>query len=310
MKIVAHDILCRTGDGDHQEDVAFLKVWEGDRFLLRGGAGDGATVPHNESHPLEFYNGKTGAELASQIYKKTCEEADPLESLGRILFRANDSVRLLHQVLLDLEGTEPGSKLHGLCFGAFEVKPMWTRIVWAGDAQVFVRFKDGTVWMTENELREHDAEMYALVRLYTKQAAKALELDPYTQDDTEKDRITNKMWEFFYEPLCRARDERINTDYPKSYSLMNGHPSAPERWRLKKFYTPHIELIGAATDGLFQPRSEFAALSDEEAAKRLLESVEKWGLEGYADRLEEYERQKPAGHVRIMEKAGVLVRLG
>ena len=110
MKIVAHDILCRTGDGYYQEDVAFLKVWDS---VVRGGTGDGATVPHSPSHPLKLYNGKTGAELASRCYKLICEQADPREPFKRVLIRANDSIRLFHQVLMGLEGAEPGSQLNG-----------------------------------------------------------------------------------------------------------------------------------------------------------------------------------------------------
>lgn len=308
MNILKKDMVCRLGDNNHQEDVAFLVV---QNSLVRGGTGDGATVPHNDEHPLELYNGKTGAELASLIYKRIFEDASPTEPLKRILGRANDSIRLLHQVLLDLDGTEPGSKLHGLCFGVFEVRPMWTKIIWAGDAQVFIRFKDGRIWMTGNEIREHDGEMYSLVALYTEKAASELELDPKTTDEKEQNRIRARMWKHFYEPLCRARDERVNTDHPKGYSLMNGHPEALSLWQMRKFYTPHIEIVGSVTDGLMQPRNEFVQLSEEEAASRLLGYIEHFGdFRSYADYLEGYERHlKSLRHVRHMEKAGVLVHL-
>lgn len=307
MEILDTETLCLAGDNNHQEDVAFLLVHDS---IVRGGTGDGATVPHSDKHPLEFYNGKTGAELASRCYKLTCGQADPREPFGRVLVRANDNIRMIHQVLMDLGGSEPGSKLNGLCFGAFEITPTWTRVFWAGDAQVFIRFKNGQIWMTKNEIKKHDDEMYSLVALYIKQAADELELDPKTTNIGEQDQLRDRMWEHFYEPLCRARDERINTGRPKGYSLMNGHPGAPLRWRAKKFYTPRIKLIGSVTDGLMQPRDEFASLSNRKAARLLLRCVEEHGsLKAYANHVEEYEWSKPVGHVRHMEKAGVLVRL-
>lgn len=333
MKVLDHDVFSRAGDDGYQEDVAFLYIFGGS--VIRGGTGDGVTVAHikgSKEHPLVLYNGMTGAEIDAQTYRLVCRESNPREPFRRILIRANDSIRLIHRVLMELEGDEPGSMLNGLCFGAFEVTSHWTRVFWAGDAQVFIRFKDGRVWMTENEMREHDNEMYMLIDKYFDQASRELGIPRRPKETTlrqllrripvlssilnwwrrkKENLLQRRMWVHFYGPLCRARDERINTDHPKGYSLMNGHPEAPSRWRTQKFYTPHIEIIGSVTDGLMQPWNEFAELSDEEAARRLLANIEGFGgLRAYAEYLEEYERTKPVGHVRHMEKAGVIVRLG
>lgn len=307
MEILSKDIVCRLGDGGHREDVAFLTVRDD---IVRGGTGDGASVPHCESHPLKLYNGKSGAELMARCYKLTCEQADPRELFERTLLRANDTIRMIHQVLMDITGSEPGSKLNGVCFGAFEINSVWTRILWAGDAQVFIRFKDGNFWMTCNEMKGHDAEMYSLIASFTSHAAAELGLDPRKATREERSRIRARMYEHFYQPLCRARDQRINTDDPKGYSLMNGHPGAPTRWQKASFRTADIEAVGSVTDGLMQPRDEFAELSEEEAARRLFGHIEEFGtLKRYADALGRYEKSKPLGHVQHMEKAGVLVYL-
>lgn len=214
------------------------------------GVWDGTSAPYSPKFPMEMFGGNhSGGEFVNGIIKYSFETVNSGLDLSHAISMAN--------ALLFFELKECGYececrtyKRPGATFAFMKTSLQTINIVQAGDCFALVVNKDGTFFITENQVHLHDMAMNRMI--YETQCAIAREKNiPEGEIEKYRNFIRAEMRDRFYPILCDARDKDINNPQSeRGYGLLNGQDNLFEMMTEYTFLTNEVDFVILFTDGM------------------------------------------------------------
>lgn len=239
------------GTANPREDRKFV------RYLpecLLACVSDGTSSPWVDAPYL--YDGSTGGQKMADVVVMSLLQAYPHSSLFSTLMDANrmGAAFLKEHHIPFNPGESPGA-----CVDMIKMTPEYLDVCHVGDTFTIVEFKDGKLFITNNQVFEHDKEMGAF----------------FTDCMTMCGGDRREAWKLFAPYLAEARRQRANIVGEYGYPLLNGHLNL-SMVRHERFPTNKVRRVFLGTDGAMP----YAQSGDSMAfGKKLIELFDQRGFE-------------------------------
>lgn len=249
------------GSSKYKEDGYFIT----DKYF---GVFDGMSAAYSPSHPPILYNGLSGGEYLSRMIEEnvlynSCMDLTPLALLKRINLLIRSSI-LVSGVNLEESGEIPGAT-----FAIANVNDDMVNIAQAGDCTAFVVNKDGSFFLSENQIYMHDVSANNELQRIMCQVAKEI--------GGEREKILGESWDRYYDFFYAKRKEDTNNKKSlNGFGLLNGQNGLFDFLVEKQFNVDDIKFLMLFTDGV-TPWDMVKSMSREEIASRMMQLYKEGG---------------------------------
>jgi len=255
------ELLHDIGNAKDVEDVYFA-----DQVSGVFGVFDGVSMPYSVKHPIERFGPNhlsSGAVVVREVVSRTlqarvCNYKD--EPLRDMIVSANHMVRFFQAMLgVPMDRTD---MLPGAVFAAVKVGKEKTEILQCGDSMALWVKRDGSYWITRNQVLVHKSELWEEWRRLKRKHRELCEGNLVAAYDA--------AWEELMPAYTEWR--RVNTNNRASqnwYGLLNGQPQSEACWFSAEVPTNELVSIFLFTDGLVS----YEDFSDENDLARYILTV-------------------------------------
>lgn len=230
------------------------------------GVADGATSLTDSL----YESGQTGGYIASRVLASRLQDVADGTALEEAIIQANDALRQrMQDAGIDIADKR---QLWSAAFAVFRVRETYVEYVQAGDCMLFAKYADGSYRrVTRDQVAHVDR-----ITLEKRREAIAKGL-------TEPGEIRS----YLYPTLC---DNRKKTNTREGYAVLNGEEEFSRFLEAGRLSRACLVRLYAVTDGLFHTLD---GVNPDEAWIRMLERIDKEGLEAYAHDLVRLEQADP-----------------
>ena len=187
---------------------------------------DGFSAPYGPKNPLTSPTGGEIAKIAKQTFDLYSSKEYPSYSLWEVISFANDQIAKIQK--RNDKSLNRADKLAGASFAAIKMNTQTIDVVQAGDSFALWVTKEEKVFMTKNQVFNHDTKMHERISSLMQKIAKEKNicLDEATAE--ERNEVRKEMWNRFYPYLSKKRLENINKKGADGYGCLNGQLSLEE----------------------------------------------------------------------------------
>lgn len=244
---------------------------------------DGTSGVYLPTDGPKMYGNRSGGQIASQSLIDTINEASPHDTIEDVLAIAIAKCRQHF-------GNEPPEVVGGATGVVLKLDESNLKIAQWGDAYIIIERADGSIFISEDQVRPHDIEMRNKIREL---------MDKHNGD-------RSKMWEEFRPYLLQMRAKRVNSEDDKSYGMLNHQDEFLKKVRMNSFSA--FRQILVATDGLF-PFDELE--NSESFAKNLIERLNSGTTlrELLEARKNVSLKESSRSHITVPEATGILIKV-
>lgn len=229
---------------------------------------------------MQKFDGFSGGELVRLLLEQKAHlfsNCDTQHSVANLIYYMNGELRntwKMHKI----DHGDPG-ELPGATIAFAQVRGGHVHLCQAGDCFAIWKKRDGTIGITENQVRAHEVEMNATIEKLQREVA--LELFGIRLEDAidvQRKEIRAEMWDRFCPILKLARTQDINNaDSPRGYGLVNGVGNTLLFQEI--FHQKEMAILLLVTDGMI-PWEAMKSMTDQEIAEKVLADYQEGGLTG------------------------------
>jgi hypothetical protein len=219
--------------------------------------------------PYQDETGRTGGAIAAQMLSE--ELSGEVNDLREAVLQAN--ARLLRKMEEANVDTAGKWRRWGAVFAIVRWRETHVEYAQSGDCMLLARYKDGSVRVvTRNQVAGFD--------LRALNAKKQLQESGLTNEE-----IASRL-----KPIFKCNRDKANA--PDGYSVMNGDPALEYMMESGRLSRAGLAKLYALTDGMFH-----FIENDEDPNKweKLLDDLDRLGIEGYMEELIRQEERDPHG---------------
>lgn len=264
------------------------------------GVFDGACEPYAPAYPLQLILGRSPAEVIVRETEKSLF-LDEGKNIKEILLNA---IRRVSKLNL--------SNMSGATFVFANIHDDRFEIMQGGDCFAVVQKKDGTIFVTKNQVRIHDIKMNGEISRLMREVAKERGYDSLQLvSDKTTNEIRNEMWNRFCPILRKERVKNMNRPESSdaSYGFLNGDQNLLRATFLRSFRLEEVSTVLLFSDGMI-PWSLMESTNDQKIGEDAMRIFQLSGLTGLLSSARgEEERNLKTSYTSFTEATAVAIEL-
>lgn len=212
---------------------------------------DGVSANYCPEHPQQVFHGLTGGAMVARVFQETFYTTSSDLSLPACVNKVNHEVgRWQAQQGLSLESPED---LAGCVFAAAKIGEAREiiNILYVGDSAAIWELNDGTIGITPNQVRGHDAVLVAEFKRIFRAIADDHGVNIETDGASTLSWVRAQTWDR-YCAFSRAERHK-NVNHRKSlngYGVLNGSPDFGAMYHRKLLPLAQMKRLLLCTDGM------------------------------------------------------------
>ena len=257
---------------------------------------DGVSTPYSPKNPKKYY-GREQLSSGALIVQRTCaniqKTAFGIETresdVRKIMLQANRAIMDLQQCY-DMPLHDP-ALLPGATFAVAAIGESSVDIMQTGDSYAVWQIKNGSCFITKNQLLEHDVKWGdPIFREIQRKHRKHFSATGNELEVSEEQLVAARTatWDEYYDLWIPKRREDINNpNSPSGFGLLNGQPEAKGCWFQTSVPREEINLLILFTDGLI----DYASFkNDGELKEYIIRTYRQNGLRGILSKKRRWEK--------------------
>lgn len=233
---------------------------------------DGVSEPYGPKYQLQLVNGYSSGEVIVREAERSMMLGE-----GEMNLKQNLANTIRRVAKLNL------SILSGATFAFANIVDSKLEIAQAGDCFAVVLKKDGTVFVTKNQVRAHDTKMNGEIERLMIEVAKERGFDSLVSVPDEKttDEIRGEMWNRFCLTLRKERVKDMNRPdmSDAAYGLLNGDQNLLRTAVFRNFEISEVSATLLFSDGMI-PWNLMKSSNDQKVGEDALKIFKESGLTG------------------------------